>query len=248
MTENQQIEASNALESFFGDGLIMEVLYIVRSGKEATVYCCRAAPETGHALLAAKVYRGLEQRAFRNDSIYQAGRGANWETRKLRAFKNKTAHGREVQFATWIGSEYQTLRTLYEAGADVPQPIARARSAILMEYLGDLDGAAPMLVRTAMEESAAQACLRAILENVALWLANHLIHGDLSAYNLLYWNDRVVAIDFPQAVDARMNPNARALLGRDIENVCAHFQRFGLGANGGRIAEQMWRQYRGGRL
>ncbi len=248
MTENQQIEADNVLDAFFGDGLITEVLYIVRSGKEATVYCCRASADLGRDLVAAKVYQPLEKRAFRNDAVYQAGRGRDWGARNRRAFANKSDHGRAVQYATWIGAEYETLEILHGAGADVPEPIAKAPGAILMEYFGDETAAAPMLVRAEMNLSAAQQCLRGIIENVALWLANDRVHGDLSAYNLLYVGDRAVAIDFPQAVDARMNPNARALLRRDLENICGHFRRAGINADPIRIAEDLWRGYRSGQL
>ncbi len=61
------------LDAFIGDGSITDVLYVVRSGKEATVYCCRDAEGE---LVAAKVYRPLERRNFHNDAIYQTGRDA----------------------------------------------------------------------------------------------------------------------------------------------------------------------------
>lgn len=248
MTENQQIEAQNALEAFFADGWIDEVLYIVRSGKEATVYCCRAAERAGRQLLAAKLYRPLEQRAFRNDAAYQSGRGADWGTRNRRAFVNKSQYGRTVQYATWIGAEYENLTMLHRAGADVPEPIARAPQGILMEYIGDENEPAPMLVRVRMTPEEATRCLDAIIRNVALWLAHDRIHGDLSAYNILYWNGRIAVIDFPQAIDSRMNLNARALLRRDLENVCEYFRRLGVETEGVRIAENLWRSYRNARL
>ena len=57
----ENTENANALDAFIGDGFISEVLYQVRSGKEATVYCCRGGEVAGKELLAAKVYRPLEQ-------------------------------------------------------------------------------------------------------------------------------------------------------------------------------------------
>ena len=242
------IEMEDALDAFLGDGLITEVLYVVRSGKEATVYCCRGAQTTGHALVAAKVYRSLERRAFRDDSMYHVGRGAAWDRRSRRAFANKTQFGRSVQYATWIGAEFDTLAMLRRAGADVPEPIARRQHALLMEYFGDESGAAPMLVKAEMARETAAACLRTILSNVGLWLHHDRVHGDLSPYNILYWEGRIVAIDFPQAVDARLNPNARELLYRDLENICGHFEKYGIRANGERIASEMWRRYRAGAL
>ena len=75
---------------------------------------------------------------------------------------------------------------------------------------------------------------------MTLWLKNDLVHGDLSPYNLLFWEDRIVAIDFPQAVNARINSNARSLLARDLENVCGYFFRYGIRADAARIANALW--------
>ncbi len=236
------------LDAFIGDGSITEVLYVVRSGKEATVYCCRGADAFGGDLVAAKVYRPLERRNFRNDAIYQKGRDAAMETRTRRALANKTRHGREVQYGAWINAEFQTMRMLHAAGADVPEVFARSNGAILMQYFGDEEAAAPMLNRVTLPREAAEKSMRQIIDNITLWLANHLVHGDLSPYNLLYWQDRIVAIDFPQAVDPRINPKARLLLNRDLENICGYFVKYGIRADAMRIANALWANYQTGRL
>jgi RIO kinase 1 len=236
------------LDAFIGDGSITDVLYVVRSGKEATVYCCRGAAEFGGGLVAAKLYRPLERRSFRNDAIYQTGRDAVLSSRTKRALANKSRHGRDVQYGTWINAEYQTMRMLHAAGADVPEVFSRSNGAILMEYFGDEQAAAPMLNRVTLPREQAEKFLRRIIDNITLWLANHLVHGDLSPYNLLYWEDRIVAIDFPQAVDPRINPKARLLLGRDLENVCGHFGKYGIRADAERIANALWANYQTGRL
>jgi len=236
------------LDAFIGDGSIADVLYVVRSGKEATVYCCRGAAASGGGLVAAKVYRPLDRRNFRNDAIYQTGRDAAMESRTRRALANKTRHGRDVQYEAWINAEFQTMRMLHAAGADVPEVFSRSNGAILMEYFGDEEAAAPMLNRVTVPREQAEQLLRRIIDNVTLWLTNHLVHGDLSPYNLLYWEGRIVAIDFPQAVDARINPSARALLGRDLENVCGYFSKYRIRSDAERIAKALWANYRAGRL
>jgi RIO kinase 1 len=247
MTTALEIDES-LLDAFIGDGSITDVLYVVRSGKEATVYCCRGSEKFGGGLVAAKVYRPLERRNFHNDAIYQPGHDAALSRRDKLALHKKTRHGRDVQYGIWIHAEFQTLRMLYEAGADVPQVFAHSNGAILMEYFGDEDAAAPMLNRAALPRENADRLLRGIIDNVALWLRNDLVHGDLSPYNLLCWDGRIVAIDFPQAVDARFNPNARSLLARDLENVCAHFTKYGIRADATRIANALWTNYKAGRL
>src|SRR5947208_2388704 len=99
----------SALESLYEDGWITDVLCVVKSGKEATVYCCRAGPTTADALFAAKVYRARESRSFKNDAIYHEGRAirsakrAHLDQRLQRAVKKRTTAGREFQFASWIG-------------------------------------------------------------------------------------------------------------------------------------------------
>ena len=52
-----------------------------------------------------------------------------------------------------------------------------------------------------------------------------LAHGDLSPYNLLVHDGRVVAIDLPQVVDLVSNPQGFDLLHRDCVNVCDWFTR-----------------------
>ncbi len=60
-------------------------------------------------------------------------------------------------------------------------------------------------------------------------MARHgIVHGDLSAYNLLTAGDRLVVIDLPQVVDLVGNPRGQDFLLRDCANVCAWFRRRGL--------------------
>ena len=55
-----------------------------------------------------------------------------------------------------------------------------------------------------------------------------LVHADLSAYNLLWWERRLVVIDLPQAVEFTTNSDAYELLHRDVANVGDWFTRHGL--------------------
>jgi RIO kinase 1 len=237
MLYKEEIEA--ALDALLSEGLVSEVLHVVSTGKEALVYCC-SGPE---GLIAAKVYKPIRMRAFRDDAGYQMGRGALLASRDRRATARKTEHGRDVQFGAWIEWEYQTLRLLHAAGADVPRPISRSRGAMLMEYVGEESAPAPMLSRVSLAPDEAEAAFQRIVANVALWLRNDRVHGDLSPFNILYWNGSPKVIDFPQAVDARSNRNARELLHRDLDNVCRYFARAGIDADAFALAERLWRRY-----
>jgi RIO kinase 1 len=250
--EEQELAAQRdpieeALETFIAEGIIGQILYPVMRGKEATVYCCQAHPSTGAGLLAAKIYRPREHRGFQNDAIYQEGRFvANGQVR--RALQKKSRFGRQVQFSLWVDHEFAVLRTLHHAGADTPRPIARTEHAILMEYFGDRDHAAPSLGATDLTREQARTVFDRLMWNVELWLAHNHIHGDLSAYNVLFWHDQAKIIDFPQAVDPRFNPNAHFLLTRDIERICQHVAGYGLEYDAGRIAERLWHRFTNAQL
>ena len=244
---DQKDPVEEALDFFFAEGMITEILYLVKSGKEATVYCCEAHPSTGMELIAAKIYRSRNQRNFKNDAIYLEGRVIT-KARVRRAIENKSRFGRQVGFGMWINNEFEVLTALSRAGADIPHPIARTDTAILMEFFGDREAAAPSLGSSQLTRDQAEAAFDRLLSNIELWLAHNYVHGDLSAYNVLYWQGQAKTIDFPQAVDARMNPNSLSLLTRDVENICRYFTRYGLDYDGRRIAERLWHRFRRAQL
>jgi RIO kinase 1 len=271
MAHKEYTMSEPTLDAFFREGWITDVSQQVKSGKEATVYCCRAAATTGVGLLAAKVYRDRHDRTFRHDAVYQEGRYIH--DRRLRKSAAKgTSPGRALQFSIWIEHEFTTLCLLHAAGADVPQPVAcaaggtlleytgearprrhRATSApadaILMHFVGDEAGMpAPLLQRAPMERAEALPLFRRIMRNIELWLAHDRVHADLSPFNILYRQGAVTVIDFPQAVDPQTNPNAQALLARDITNICRFFARYGVQSDPRRITDHLWRRYWDGEL
>ena len=100
-------------------------------------------------------------------------------------------------------------------------------------------------LRLSLEES--QKALDDLLRNIEIMLACELVHGDLSAFNVLWWRGQVKIIDLPQAVEASA-PDAYALLDRDVRNVCRYFARAGTPVDPGAIAESLWRRRMQGAL
>jgi len=239
-----------ALSPFFRDRILTDVLAPVKGGKEATVYCCQAHPSTGLDLIAAKIYRPRAHRSLSNDAPYREGRemlddqgkGIR-DARRHRAIAKKTRFGKEVEIGSWIEHEYATLKLLFEAGADVPKPIARVDAAILMAYLGELHRPAPNLHGISLPRALARPIFERLLAHVELMLAHNRVHADLSAYNILYWQGQATIIDFPQAVFALSNRNAYAFLLRDLTRLCQHFERYGLHAQAEDLAQDLWQQF-----
>ncbi len=241
----------SSLETFYEDDLITDVLAMVKSGKEATVYCCAAHPSTGQEYVAAKVYRPRMFRSLRNDAVYRAsrpqmdakgreGRGA----KRWNATAKETERGRAAKINAWIRYEYETQRLLYDAGADAPRPLAQSGNAVLMEYIGGEPGApAPLLREVTLGRDEATPLFERVMRNIELWLMCDRVHGDLSAYNMLYWDGAITIIDFAQAVDPRYNLAVGDLLARDITRVCQYFARFGVEADAAALANDLWLRY-----
>lgn len=241
-----------SLASFYDEGYITDIEALIKGGKEATVYRCRAHESAGVAWFAAKVYRPRRFRAMRNDATYRRGRpllnamgGEMKETdrRMARAIDRRTGTATQAEHTSWLMYEYTTLELLHGAGGAVPAPIAAAENAILMSYIGDEAGAAPTLSEVHLTQSEACRLLVVILESVEILLSEGLVHGDLSAYNVLCWEGKPVLIDFPQAVDAVHNPDARGMFDRDIARICDYFARQGAACDASAIAGELWGRY-----
>jgi len=135
------------------------------------------------------------------------------------------------------------LGILHAAGANVPRPLVLGGKAMLLEFVGERDRPASRLCTLRLAPALAEALLEQALRNIEIMLACHVVHGDLSAYNLLYSGGRLRVIDLPQAVDAHSNPHARRLLIRDVANVCRYFASQGADAEPGTFAAELWELY-----
>jgi RIO kinase 1 len=232
---------NESFEHFLDQGSITEVLRPLKSGKEASVHLCRANPRVaGTDLVAMKIFHPLDRRDFRDEGLYRDGEFIK-ERRVRTALEKKTKFGRLVQGEIWVDREWSSLKTLAASGAPVARPIERTGEAILMTYVGDEQNAAPQL-RSYRPAGARQAAdlFEQTLDAVKLMLFHNVVHGDLSAYNILVWQGLITVIDFPQAVDPRKNRHAAAFLERDVARVCEYFAKFGVTADAKRLAEDLW--------
>jgi RIO kinase 1 len=238
----------DSLVEFAEQEWISDVLRKVKGGKEASVYLCKAGPEIpSEEWVAAKVYRPRMLRNLRNDAMYRADRvdlDANGhqlnDKRQLRAMRKKTEYGRELLHQSWIAYEFTSLQMLREAGADVPAPYTMANNAILMQFIGDETSSAPTLSEVSMELSEARPLFERVMRNLDILLSHDRIHGDLSAFNMLYWNGDITLIDFPQVVSPRENRNAFKIFSRDVTRVSDYFIKQGMKIDARKLADDLW--------
>ena len=199
----------------------------LKSGKESEVHLLARSARGRTWLLAQKRFTAYERRLFRNTYLY-VGHWGQGNTVESRAMKKNTRFGQKVRHRRWITNEWENLIHLYDAGVTVPPPVELSEDGYLMAFIGEGDVAAPRLESVDLDRTTAQRVWDELVEEIALMLAAERVHGDLSAYNVLWWRDRAVLIDFSQSVEIVSHPAARDLLVRDITALGGFFRRRGV--------------------
>ena len=202
-------------------------LGLLKTGKEAEVFLVERELGERHHLLAAKRYRKPAERTFRDDSRYRGGRKTGDRRIDLAVAKG-TLRGIEFRAYLWAGTEFETLGRLWSIGVSVPYPVQRSGTEVMLEYIGDGDQMAPRLSDARVPRPRLAALCESAVDQLHVMTHEGVVHGDLSPYNVLVWNDTLVFIDFPQAVDPQEGPDALALLQRDVTNLIGWFARKGV--------------------
>ena len=199
------------LYDYMTRGYIDTIHYPVSTGKEGNVFY--ATDEEGEGV-AVKIFR-TSTSTFKRVSKYIEG-----DPR----FKGLTGNRRKIIYA-WTNKEFRNLDRYCEAGIPVPEPIAFRKNVLLMEYIGDENGPAPQLKDVEMDDPTA------MYDDVVSFIIDgyrdaHLVHGDLSEYNILMQDGQPIMIDVGQAVTID-HFNAKEFLERDVRNVNRFFRQRG---------------------
>jgi len=179
----------------------------VSVGKEANVF---TAITKDRERIIAKIYR-LENCNFSKMREYLIT-----DPRYVSTTKNS----RMIIF-TWVQREYRNLMIAREV-LKVPRPIAFKDNIILMEFIGDTDPASELKGHPAADPKKFYA---KVITNMKKLYSKGLIHGDLSPFNILNYNEEPVFIDFSQGT-MKDATNAEELLRRDITNICTYFRKY----------------------
>ncbi len=224
-------------------GVIERVVRPLLSGKEAQVYLV----ESRGQLRAAKVYKSMQERSFRNRSEYVENRKVR-NSRDQRAMNKRSRYGREREEAAWNSAEADMIKKLHAAGVRVPKPYDFIDGVLVMECIAGPDGGvAPRISDCNLDKEEGLAICEQILAEVVKMLCADVVHADLSVFNVLLEEDGPVLIDFPQSIGAAGNHHARKILLRDVANITDAL-RYGRPPRELRFGYEMWDLYERGEL
>ena len=197
---------------FMTAGYVDSVHYTISTGKEGNVFYVTDEDDEPFAL---KIFR-TSTSTFKRVSKYIEG-----DPR----FKGLCGNRRKLIYA-WTNKEFKNLQRYHVNGIRVPEPIEFEKNCLLMEYIGDKNGPAPQLKDAELKRPSMtyKECISFIVDG---YKKAHLIHGDLSEYNILMWKDKPVLIDCGQALTSD-HFNAKDFLMRDINNINRFFKNKGV--------------------
>ena len=196
----------------------------ISTGKEANVLTGIREDKT---FVACKIYR-IATSDFKKMDFYVHG-----DPR----FNIKTKNKRQLIYA-WVTKEFKNLKRLDKAGVRVPKPITCSNNVLLIEFIGDENGNPAQPVKNQPPENPEE-FFKILLDELKLFINEaNLIHGDLSNYNILNFNEYPVIIDVSQSV-VKDNPISKELLERDIKTLVHEYKKLGVDTSYEKVSEYL---------
>merc|ERR1712130_489648 len=130
----------------------------------------------------------------------------------------------------WAEKELHNLVKMAKGGLRVPDPVVLRKHVLVMSFIGAEGRPAPKLkeaVERMSEKQMSDAYNQVVEMMVQLYHVCHLVHADLSEYNILWWEKECWFIDVSQAVEP-IHPSGLDFLFRDCTNVSTFFSKHGV--------------------
>ncbi|XP_047956593.1 serine/threonine-protein kinase RIO1-like [Salvia hispanica] len=197
-------------------GIFNDINGCISTGKEANVY--HATKSDGQEL-AIKVYK-TSVLVFKDRDRYVQG--------DYRFRHGYCKHNPRKMVKTWAEKEMRNLMRLKAAGIRCPVPILLRLHVLVMEFIGKAGWAAPRLKDADLSDDKLRECyVEMIMSMRTLYQKCKLVHGDLSEYNILYYEGHLYIIDVSQSVDLD-HPHALDFLREDCIHVSDFFKKHGV--------------------
>jgi RIO kinase 1 len=205
----------STIEKLFSDKVLKLIDFPISTGKEGNVF---RAITPKNEIVAVKIYR-TSNATFRHISEYIFG------DPRFTSIKNTR---KDLVFA-WTKKEYKNLERLKKVKVRAPKPIIFSKNILVMQYIGNKKESAPLLKN--VELSNPQKVFNELITFIKkMYKKAELVHGDLSAFNILYFQNKPYLIDLGQGVLIE-HPKAQEFLRRDIHNIVHYFKKYKIKAD-----------------
>lgn len=194
---------------------------LIKEGKESVILSGKTKEGDW---IAIKVYR-TEACDFKSMWKYLVG------DPRFKKVKKK----RHSVVKLWCQREFKNLKIAQDAGVDCPKPYDFKENVLIISFIGSGRELAPMLINIVPKNL--EEVYKEVLDNLKKLINAGLVHGDLSAYNILFW-DKAYFIDFSHGTVIK-SPIALDLLKRDVKNVNSYFSKLGIQTDTEKIYKEL---------
>jgi RIO kinase 1 len=209
----------SVLEKLISDRIIDILDFPISTGKEGNVFL---GLTPNKKKVAVKIFR-TNTSTFKHISEYIFG-----DPR----FKSLHKSRRDIVYA-WTKKEFKNLELLQKVGVRAPKPIVFKKNVLVMSYIGDSTKPAPMLKDVKLKNP--EEIFDTIIDFISkMYKKAKLVHGDVSAFNILMFRNKPYLIDVGQGV-LLDHPNSYEFLKRDITNIVSYFRKYGIKADAEKI-------------
>ena len=213
-TQDEVFDRSTLLsiEKLISNKVIDTIDFPISTGKEGNVFRGVSCDKN---YVAIKIYR-ISTSTFKHITNYIIG-----DPR----FKSIHKTRRDIVYA-WTKKEFLNLEKLLMADIRAPRPIAKINNVLVMEYIGDSEKSAPLLKDVELKDP--ENTFLTLIDFISkMYKKVELVHGDMSAYNVLIYKDKPYIIDLGQGVLLEHH-NAHEFLKRDIHNIVRFFKKYNI--------------------
>lgn len=120
----------------------------------------------------------------------------------------------------WAEKEMHNMMRIQKIGLNCPDMVCLKKHILVMSFIGRDNKPAPKLRDVILKPEKWQSVYNEVADSMhKLYNTGHLIHADLSEYNILWWENKCWFIDVSQSVQPD-HPNGLEFLLRDCRNIC----------------------------
>ncbi|XP_050080422.1 serine/threonine-protein kinase RIO1 [Anopheles maculipalpis] len=193
--------------------MITEINGCISTGKEANVYHATSSSGRDYAI---KIFK-TSILTFKDRDKYVTG--------EYRFRHGYSKHNPRKMVRTWAEKEMRNLVRMKKCDLPVPEPILLRSHVLVMEFIGHDGWPAPKLKDVELSSTKARELYRDAVEMMwTMYNRCKLVHADLSEFNLLYHEGKIVIIDVSQSVEHE-HPHALEFLRKDCTNVTDFFRK-----------------------
>lgn len=213
------ISTLHTLEKLISDRIIDILDFPISTGKEGNVF---RGLTPDKKMIAVKIFR-ISTATFKHIQEYIFG-----DPR----FKSLHKTRRDIVYI-WTKKEFRNLEILQKIGVRAPKPVVFYNNVLVMSYIGTYSKPAPMLKDVELDEP--EAVFQELIDFIStMYKKGRLVHGDISAFNVLMFRKKPYVIDVGQGVLVE-HPSSHNFLKRDIHNVVSYFKKYNIKADESKI-------------